>query len=478
MGNHCCRALPFLTGGRRSAMLDDRDLVDWRVLGRGADGTSSSVRGDDNGNSSGLTIILNLLETSKIERTTAWLRSNSHVIRHVLMGRPRRPNDDDDAHHQQQPNWSSEAMRHLFEAIGDIPKLEVLLMNEVGSAENPIPIRFLSQALDKRHSLLKQAYLSGHFDGNLADCELFASRISQQPQLQCFALYGNAQREFTLDPILQAVAALPTLRDLHFHANMPHPITSDTVLQVARIAQLEKLTIHSCDITGDNMATLATTLVGTATCCLRELTVFEAFAPNFAQQQQLPISNHASLEALTYLLKHSPSLRKVQIWFGFAADSQILIPFATQSLTHNPRITHFNTALLWTPKYYDEDVVETFVTMLAHHNTSLQHLRLYKYTGRWRLALYFYIRLNQTGRRAFVNTCEQMTTAEWIDTVLTAIPPLVASPSDPADDNHNDTSFLEQELLDGDDWFQLSWIYYYMRLQPSIIETAVATAKS
>ena len=453
----------------------------------------------------GLTIILTLQENSNIEKTTRWIQAHQDAIKNVLVSTPRPIGNHNNTAAMEQPAWASPAMTRLWHAIGSLSRLEVFLLHEIGTTNNPVAVASLAQhVLATPHTHLKQAYLVGHFVGSEEDCVALGDALKRQPALKAFAMYGNASAEFRLDPILQAVTQLPTLKELQFHANMPHSLSSTTVEQVgSRIShQLTSLTIHSCDTNGYNVERLAQALESSTS--LKELTVFEAFEVFQRQSTRPALFNHihdttedhddgdnnnskdskpegSCALALASLIRKTQSLERLYIWFGFCANSQVLVPFA-QALAANTTISHFETALLWTD--YDHETAHVFVDTLRHSNYQLQSFPLLiAYKGPWRLALYFFIRLNQLGRQKLVRSCHDnvMTPNEWIQ-VLTTIPTLVDE--DNNDNNNNDVpttktkkatssaaavkAALEDAPANDPDWFATSWIYYYLRLDPSL----------
>lgn len=432
MGN-CCFKLPIPTNNNGFDILDDENAnKDWLVL-------------DHDTGDGLLTMILTLEENSDLAKTQTFVETNSNLLKNILFSKPRRSGT--------QPNWSSLGVTKLFQSIGRLPHLEVLLLHEVGTSSNPIPIHGLQHIVNSVHAKLKQTYLVGHFIGDAKECTRFAESLQQQPQLQSFALYGNGSREFTLDPILKAVSQLDTLKYLYFHGNMPNPLGADTIQLVGNMAHLETLTIHSCDTNGHNLSALAKCFEKSK--CLQELTVFEAFEMFQAEAESSTLTSSSSCAtALCKLLLHSPSLCKVQIWFGFCTDSTVLQQFAA-ALAQNPRITSFETALLWTD--YDDDTAQVFLDMLRG-NAHLTKLQLCGYKGCWRLPLWFYTRLNQTGRRH--HDPHQATDAEWLDLVTSVPIPAWGEPT---------PAVLEDAPLNDPDWFELSWRYYYLRLQPSLM---------
>jgi hypothetical protein len=433
MGN-CCFKLPIPTHG--NALLDsfDDSNNDWLVL--------------DHDNGEGLlTMILTLEETSDLTKTKEFIEKHASMLKNVLFSKPRRSSS-------RQPTWTSPAVMNLLEAVGKLSHLEVLLLHEVGTPSNPMPIHGLQKVVAQVHPQLKQTYLVGHFVGDTLDCVLFAASLKQQPQLQSFALYGNGSREFTLDPILQAVSELPTLKSLYFHGNMPNPLQSKTIQQVGAMTQLENLTIHSCDTSAQNLTALSKCLETSQS--LKELTVFEAFEMfqgNKDNEEEEDATTLTCADALCSLLVQSPSLEKVQVWFGFCSNSNVLKPFA-KALAQNPRITHFETALLWTE--YNDDTALEFVHLLRK-NVHMKRLKLCGYKGCWRLPLWFFLKLNQSGRGQYVKDMHSMTPQEWID-VLTNVPELTG-----------DTSMALEDAPEDDDWFALSWRYTYLRMQPSLV---------
>lgn len=509
MGNCCFRLpLPLLLPAPEAAFERiDSSNIDWMVLDHAANLTpsnsSQALVGDDtdiakfSSNTAvhkstpasttgrkrrGLTIILTLQENSNVDETIRWIHKNADSVKNVLIGTPNRKPITNNRHQQQtpplQPDWSSQRIGHLFEALASIPNLENLLLHEIGTTDNPLPLSRICTILCRRkpHHQLKQCYLVGTFDGTIVDCQLLARGLQVQPKLKSFALYGTATPGFCLDPILKAAATLPTLHDLHFHGNMPHPLHADAISAVGKMTQLQTLTVHSCDVNGFNLATLAKLLESSTS--LKELTVFEAFEVFQSTDDDndnnnlhlLPKDATVSCAAALYsLVQHSPSLEKVQIWFGFSKSAHVLIPFAS-ALAQNPRIRCFETALLWTD--YDETTASAFVDMLgsnnsssnsiSNHNSSLRSFSLHNYQGPCQWPLAFYLRLNQTGRKTIEEQAESMSAVEWIDDVLTAIPQTGLS----ATTMESFGNYAPKHLQE--DWFDISWVYYYLRQNPSL----------
>jgi hypothetical protein len=447
MGNHNC-CFPLFSASSLVSNLQQHSAFetvgknsDWLVLDQGSAGC-------------GLTIVLTLHEASNLEGTIQWIRSNRDLLRNVLISTPRDSG-------QSQPLWSSPPARRLFDAIGSLQNLEVLLLHEIGDGtSNAIPIQLLAGVLKKQHLNLKQVYLVGSFEGEESDCSEFAKNLRQQQKLQSFALYGEGSTGFCLDRILTSVSQLPTLKCLYFHANMPTAVITDTMVQVGNMSQLESLTVHSCNIHSHNVVALANALQNSHR--LKELTIFEAF-------EMFQHKGPSSVQALCDLLRTTQSIWNLQVWFGFA-ESEILNHFA-KALRENQTVTNFETALIWTA--YAEDTAKAFCDMLRTKNTRLTNLVLKGYKGPWRLPIYFFIRLNQLGRHRFVAEYDEISPQEWIEK-LTNIPPL-CPPDGDAENSSNAVALAAMEDEPSDkDWFAISWIYTFLRINPSLCSEGLA----
>lgn len=438
MGN-CCSNFPAHLSvllnnssfGPASAFQTVEKNSDWLVLDQEGDG---------------LTMVLTLQEDSRVVNTIQWIQNNGKLLRNILVTTSTKTSSSSNS----QPIWSAARIASLFVAIGSLEHLEVVLLHEIGTSTNPVPLRLLSGVLKKSQMTLKQMYLVGHFMADQAECQGFATQLSHQTKLQSFALYGNGSRDCIVDPILQAAATLTTLTSLYFHGNMPNPVQTDTMIQVGRMSNLETLTIHSCDIKSTNIVALAETLK-TAN-VLKELTIFEAFEMFQGQT--------SCVQALCQLLQKSSTLQSFHVWFGFA-DSPILKQFATvlsQNQNRNTSLTNFETALIWTE--YDDETAKEFYSMMQT-NYQLDNLVLRGYKGQWRLPIYFYVRLNQTGRKRFIERCEQMSSEEWIQ-MLTNVPTIVGN------DVEKKRVAALADAPNDKSWFATSWTYYYLRMNPSL----------
>jgi len=263
------------------------------------------------------------------------------------------------------------------------------------------------------------------------------------------------------------VTALTTLKELHFHANMPLAIQTSTILAVGTMRHLTSLTVYSCDTNGANLALLCQQLEGLTS--LKAFTIFEALQGLQPQSTEKSIvgtslSDKAApipgncLPLLYSLVRNSPSLDKIQVWFGFSQSSRVLQPLA-DALRDNTKITSFETALLWTD--YDDETAQAFVEMLRQgYGSRLKRLQLHNYRGKWQWPLAFFVRLNETGRYDIQQREEFMTRNEWMQTCLINIPPGLDEVTMASVSANNSTGLSE-------DWFSVSWIYYYLRRNPS-----------
>ena len=94
---------------------------------------------DENNSSLTLTVVLTLHGNSDLTKTARWLVANRHAITHVLLTTRRTVTTATAV--SSQPLWSSQDMTQVFVAIGNLPKLQVLMLHEVGTPTNPIAMR-------------------------------------------------------------------------------------------------------------------------------------------------------------------------------------------------------------------------------------------------------------------------------------------------------------------------------------------------
>ena len=269
----------------------------------------------------GLTIILTLEEFSNVAQTTRWIQKHKKEIKNVLLGTPptqkssRRSRRSHTQQPQPQPNWSSPGIATLFDALAVLPNLERLLLYDIGTTDNPLPLATtLVKMLSHPRPCLDQVYIVGALAGNYQDCVKLGQGITLQPKLTQFAWYGSgiaggnsdaadfkSNEGFTADPILKAVASVPTITELHVQLQgSSHPVnvntqpssvlstasktsftlSPQTMQAVGNMAQLTSLTLHNCDTNGNSkygnhLAILAKALEKSTS--LISLTVFEAF---------------------------------------------------------------------------------------------------------------------------------------------------------------------------------------------------------
>ena len=289
----------------------------------------NSIRGEDEDTTTnvtampkkrGLTIILTLEQFSNVAQTTRWIQKHKKEIKNVLLGTPptqkssrRSRRSPTQQPPQPQPNWSSPGIATLFDALALLPNLERLLLYDIGTTDNPLPLAAtLVKMLSHPRPCLDQVYIVGTFTGNHQDCVKLGQGITLQPKLTQFAWYGSGNtgnsgestnnNDFTVDPILKAVASVPTISELHVQLQgSGHPVkvdnprptsclpTTQTSLilspqamqAVGNMSQLTSLTVHNCDtngnhsIYGNHLAILAKALEKSTS--LTSLTVFDAF---------------------------------------------------------------------------------------------------------------------------------------------------------------------------------------------------------
>jgi len=482
MGNCCFRIVNPWPPNNLFEQSSESSRRDWLILDEedGITTTTTAIAASpftsQVAESRKLTIILTLQESSNINLSARWIQRNASCIRNVLIGSlPSQLLSADLPQHNAtrtrttQPDWSSGEVAHLFRIISRLQNLEKLLLYDVGTVSNPLPVQHLCRIFCRTspHAHLRQAYLVGNFEGDLVDCQLLATGLRRQPSLTKFALCGNGSHHFSIDPILRAVTALTTLKELHFHANMPLAIQTSTILAVGTMRHLTSLTVYSCDTNGANLALLCQQLEGLTS--LKAFTIFEALQGLQPQSTEKSIvgtslSDKAApipgncLPLLYSLVRNSPSLDKIQVWFGFSQSSRVLQPLA-DALRDNTKITSFETALLWTD--YDDETAQAFVEMLRQgYGSRLKRLQLHNYRGKWQWPLAFFVRLNETGRYDIQQREEFMTRNEWMQTCLINIPPGLDEVTMASVSANNSTGLSE-------DWFSVSWIYYYLRRNPS-----------
>jgi len=338
----------------------------------------------------------------------------------------------------------------IFEALGELTRLQKLRVDFVGRTLR-LPVVALTTVLERVPQLQQLVLEEVRLDGSVADVEALAMALRQHPSLQLVDLHCCVPAEgleTTLDPLVTALAHVPTLtevllRDTRIAPRLMHNNNDDeddeddddsdeegssdeedentmdqeggggggtggagsssrrptwsgsSLVSLCESPSLRTLTLRDmAEIRDVHLELMATSLQHNDT--LRELTICS------------PSLGERAGRAMGQVLRSNRKLQKLEIQLNSGEDA---IPIT--------EILQFNSSLKRLDLFFNGSISprirEAFTEMLRR-NYVLLDLNGSVWRGQSNSEIDFYLRLNRAGRGDLLT--EHATRAQWVDTMI------------------------------------------------------------
>lgn len=356
-----------------------------------------------------------------------------------------------------EPDWDSPAYVALLEAIGNIPRVGILELRCCGS--NPhrrFPVRLLTVLLQavKSNGLRELVIFRSLFRGTNTDYQHFAEALRLQESLQEvyaeFSLQLPASIEELQWPrtnitqyagyILSALAKVPTLQRCCMHIGDYQVTAPDSLLDLlSKSESLNEIYLYGLYLSLPQSISLAQAMAKNSTVKRLALEVYDLDYSN-ATVFATAVKTNKTLESFDL---HIRNKMKDDVYNN---NKCCLVPIAA-ALKENNTLHNLE---LYNRKVIQEHTEKAFVEML-HTNTTLRGLRLLdprSIPNAARGQIDLYLRLNGRGnRKRILKELEHMSREDWIQ-------------------------LLARDSFDGD------FMYYYLRLNPSLCCQRVTETKT
>lgn len=337
----------------------------------------------------------------------------------------------------------------LLRSVGLLPKLEQLKI-EAYSGLAEFPVRALSDVVKGARQLkeielwdLQLGLYNVNADGSSEDLEMLESSLHNHPSLEKFTLYNCQLREdvsCTLDPLLRALASIPTLKQVYVTAaaaassTLSHvSFTCAALEDLCRSKSLQKLGLWKFNLPHsqrqgqpeDPLALMAPAIAKT-----NNMKMFEFGKCRLSQTGD---------EALAAMLERNTSLEEIDLHLDSTTGESTLdegdcaiVATAAALEKHNTTLKRLKLWGLMTRRSQEA------LVMMMRHNYSLETCRLLDADRDISEKIGFFIGLNRAGRKGFLSRDKSVATAhQWV------------------------------ELIAGGD---LSTIFYYLSMEPGLCE--------
>lgn len=313
--------------------------------------------------------------------------------------------------------------QRLFQAVGRLPKLEELKIDAYAGMAT-FPMEVLAQTIMGGRELkelelwdLKLTLENVNEDGTSQSLENLNVALHNHPSLEKFTLYNCQLQESsvcTLDPLLSALATIPTLRQVYITAAAAVSSAADSVSftrtaleDLCRSPSLQELGLWKFNFlyssqqdTADPLALIAPAIAET-----NVLRMFEFGKCHLSREGD---------EALAAMLEVNTSLEELDLHLDSSAsiggNSLCEIVATAKALqSHNSTLKKMK---LW--GLLNRSNQEALVRMICD-NYSLETFRLLDADRDISAQIDFYIDLNRRGRQYFLASDQPVTTRQWLD---------------------------------------------------------------
>ena len=349
-----------------------------------------------------------------------------------------------------QLTWNTPAVQTFFETLGALPKLRKIQFKFLGGGDldNAIPLRLFTSLLQQSAAAKSlesfRLVLVGPITCTIEEAREFSQALRRQVNLRDFRMSScylahemltaaattTTDANFIMDPILQALATLPSLQTVSMKAaSKGHlgNVNSESIGALCRSVTVK-------DVSLDNLVLLNSHISAVSQALSLPNAILEDLYLNLTSELKI------NTTMLPEVLRHNKSLKKLQMRLSNQTDiNNFLFNMAT-ALKHNTTLKEFG--VFGSIKMKDQ-VEEAFVEMLES-NCILEALVMpSNHAGNRREKIDFLLYLNGRGRERLLRQSESINQDEWITLFANA--------------RHD-----------------INFVYYYLRIDPSLCHKLMA----
>lgn len=288
----------------------------------------------------------------------------------------------------EEPDWNSEAVQELFQAIASMNQLEYISLNKFGMVCNSFPIHLITQVLSS-HQLRSIHINCMSLLGTATEIQELAFSLEQQLQLETFMIsycgFSTAiEASCTLDLIVLSLSKLPNLRLLElwgYAEGKLGALQEHTLEQLLRSASLQSLHLEGFTLHYNHLKAIALSLQENRTLQKLDLHVLK----------QAPEGSVELVESL----RHNDRLQYLEVFLSSNIQNDLFLTTMADMLKSNRSLKVFKVHTFRRVTPLEE---ETFADMLETNET-LQVLDLAGYEGDQRPKIDYLLSWNRRGRQ-------------------------------------------------------------------------------